>query len=1653
MKKIALLFGVLLVFCFSAKAQTRTLLMSNGSTTINCGETINFYDDGGDGANYSSRQELIHYVHAPEGTRIRVRFSSVSFYNNNAFLRLYDMGYVSGSYTNIASGQTPTFTTTSNVLTMYFHSGSSSTTRGGWVATITVLDCPSILDLTELECGTGSKTIGGNLINDEGEAYTENQYVERTFSTAFGSKLHLSFISLPNDLDGSGNPRDYVAVYDGPNAASTCLGKFHRDNMPNSIISTANYLTVRFVSNGSGNGSWSATIAPDACLGAPLEDVVLDCNVVTSYVIGGNYTENQNYSQKFTVSNPEAQLLVDFTALPHDNDNDYVEVYDGEGASATLLGRYFGYGNPRTVASTGNVITIIFHSNATNNGTWSGAVTVDCPASKNMPSTGSDTIVTCNAMIYDNGGPDGSYSNNLDAAFLVVRPGRPGTVMHLEGEFEFDWQNDYITIYDGEGTDGEVLWGGGLHGHGYPRAYAPHTSQAKDCSGSTNPSITCMSEQGEDCDNCLGSTPDKDPNWTAVGNAVGSRCVTYYPKVTSKTGSLTIRLHTNNTMACKGFALKATCLPKPTDCYNTGVVIFSEDFEGNEVSDPVYSSTPISNRICTYGMCGVTPNTGYGYTLGQTHNGGYYAIRKTSCNEWDYFNFIDDHTHPGNIQRGYLFNVDAEAGTGVFYQDTISLDCDGVDRLLVSFWVANINNQFHCDRNNPNLTVGFYTDNNGSIGTLLASETTGPVPMMQMHGCTSDANDWQYYSLELPSIPEGTRKLWFRIENNTDTDDGNDFVLDDIEVRACLPPSVLTRISGGQEIFSSANVCAGDTLVLRANLDYSLGAQSTYSTPYYLWQRGYMTDADTINWIDMNFHSGVCEVNDTTLAETNSMDIAYDAQNNPIEDVGDDGGVDGWENYSEITIYEPPSETEPTYSNHYYRVIIAGTVGALTSKYCHSMSEPYVVTVTRIPEIKFGGTNAICEGGTINLSVTNDSPTPGTWSIFSEYEGYTANTNAPFHASITCDASENYHVVGALHDSIVIQYQTDAVNGGCWSHKTIPIYKLPNITVTPEISTICQGSSITLHPHSNQESSFQWVGTGAPGCSATGWAADTTCADWTVTPAGAGQHTYTVNVNTVHTELDDLGNPLTCTDHADKVVTVLPEPGDITVAGAPTGPVCPGTELTFIPSATGAGTLTYSWDGTNYYEASDPGSTYTVTATTPGTATYTLYVKDNRTEGGVDYSCPATHDVVVEVYNNPSLAISTPVNINCFGQNTGSFTLTGSSPGTSIPYGSGTSAYYEFSNDDGSTYTHATTGNMQQYTFSNLYSGTYQVAIKDGHGCVFKDVVTISETQTAALTPTFESGDVLETCTDQSVGNATISVSGGTTAYTYAWNTVDAPHWTVDSTRQTIENLAVGNYRVTVTDAHGCEATATVSITPRPVPNITASTTADAVCLSASTSTFSVLNGNNPPVASHSWSVTPTDGAGMPADLTTASLTVIPTASTTAPVTYTYTDVVTAENGCVVSGTVSLTVNPTVILDHVSGDLDQTLCFEKTLVPIVFEYSGGASGVTLTWDDPEPASTCLSYSVNTTAHTLTISEGAAPVAGTYRYTVQATGAISPCTNPPYSGTIIIRPELNVDVTGDHQACVTGNIGVATAHPSGGKPFGTAPDTYYEYSWN
>ncbi|MBQ1654789.1 MAG: hypothetical protein II060_13490, partial [Bacteroidales bacterium] len=1135
--------------------------MSTGTTTLTCGSTLNFYDNGGPSGNYSKNRSYTHTFNAPVGTRIRVHFTAFNLYSNNSGSKLdfYNLPAVSGDPARHCIGTTvpADFVSTGNVLTVYFES--ATRTASGWSATITVENCPEVLSSVARACGTDAITIGGGNINTAATAYSGEINRERTYTTTAGANITLTFTNIPEEgaqievFDGansdarsvrtitslsavnatvvsSGNALtlrftsdgthngewaatlapdpcftqnpdvtiacgatqeiggtyganeyyattykctdpnarmvinltslpndggdDYVEIYSGDLTTGSRMGRYHGDttivlysslnkltvlfrsnnvgggswgasvsavcpeviaspadiacgasyvinetnaeygnlqytrqvfraadanarlvfdftalpedsdhdrilvydgegatatlrgiyyrsgSTPSAIYSSSNVMTIEFLSNESVTGTWGARVSA-ICID-DLDEQSLGCD--GAYAINSIYTNLQYTRQVFRATDPEAQVHLDFAVvngsgvLPHDNANDYVEVYDGEGASMTLIGRYYGFGRPRTVSSVGPVMTVIFMSNSTVDGTWSAAVTVDCPDDINMPGPGGGhaEYTTCNATVYDDGGSSGNYSANLNNEYIVLRAGRPESVLYLEGEYNFDWQNDWITIYDGEPriengepvfNEEKILWGGGHHGHGYPPGYAPDKGEAKNDGNhpsTSNSAVACGSDLLPNnlgpCDNCISGWPNplKDRTGTVVDQFVadaGKTCVTYHPRVTSKTGSITIKFHTDGSEQCEGFEFHTYCIPKPTDCYNTGVVIFKQDFGGN-VNNPARTAgvlwmTEAQLPDSIRNACSYTFTTGNNAQEGEgmTNANGHYAIRKTSCNHWKYFNFIDDHTHPGNIDMGYLFNVDANQNPGYFYKDKINLKCDGVDRLLVSFWAANINNERYYEGSYPNITMGFYSDE--ACTHLLAERTTGPIPPMTTYGCISDANEWQYYQLELPTIEYGTRQIWFRIANNTGTNDGNDFVIDDIEVRACLPPSILTRIGGEHEIFSSANVCAGEQLRLLASLDETLGAQSRYPTPYYAWERGEeVTDPNDpnypIRWTRMNFgdygREGEWATCDTCerLAFTNCEDISY-------------GPNDGFENYNDITIVEVPSPTAPAY--------------------------------------------------------------------------------------------------------------------------------------------------------------------------------------------------------------------------------------------------------------------------------------------------------------------------------------------------------------------------------------------------------------------------------------------------------------------------------------------------------------------------------------------------------------------------------------------------------------------------------------------------------------------------------------------------------------------------------------------------------------------
>ncbi len=90
---------------------------------------------------------------------------------------------------------------------------------------------------------------------------------------------------------------------------------------------------------------------------------------------------------------------------------------------------------------------------------WVGPITLN-NSQYNMSATGNDTITSCGMVIYDNGGPNGDYSNSCNST-LVIYPATENTVVSISGtnssEPSYNGCYDYLRIYDGVGTNGTQL--------------------------------------------------------------------------------------------------------------------------------------------------------------------------------------------------------------------------------------------------------------------------------------------------------------------------------------------------------------------------------------------------------------------------------------------------------------------------------------------------------------------------------------------------------------------------------------------------------------------------------------------------------------------------------------------------------------------------------------------------------------------------------------------------------------------------------------------------------------------------------------------------------------------------------------------------------------------------------------------------------------------------------------------------------------------------------------------------------------------------------------------------------------------------------------------------------------------------------------------
>lgn len=270
-----------------------------------------------------------------------------------------------------------------------------------------------------------------------------------------------------------------------------------------------------------------------------------------------------------------------------------------------------------------------------------------------------------------------------------------------------------------------------------------------------------------------------------------------------------------------------------------GTILFREDFGGNNPSDPVTSQTPLTTMSSRYRQV---------FNVLSTVSSGLFVVAKHGWrNNWD--NYLtedlysqwfvqDDHTYPNDYTRGYLLEVDGIGGNDAFYTTTFPV-CSNLD-LSFSAYVANV---LEPAKKFEKPQVRFLIQDEATGDTILEQSSgqiePAPADYLQYGVPPTMSAPWHLVGASF-HVPEGVELIRLSIFNDVDVAMGNDFAMDDIEIRLCKPE---VTIESEQEI------CMDSAYTFQASVTTDGGFIQPYN---YLWQ--YAPDSLPFNsdgWVNV----------------------------------------------------------------------------------------------------------------------------------------------------------------------------------------------------------------------------------------------------------------------------------------------------------------------------------------------------------------------------------------------------------------------------------------------------------------------------------------------------------------------------------------------------------------------------------------------------------------------------------------------------------------------------------------------------------------------------------------------------------------------------------------------------------------------------------
>ncbi|MDR9443164.1 MAG: gliding motility-associated C-terminal domain-containing protein, partial [Schleiferiaceae bacterium] len=210
--------------------------------------------------------------------------------------------------------------------------------------------------------------------------------------------------------------------------------------------------------------------------------------------------------------------------------------------------------------------------------------------------------------------------------------------------------------------------------------------------------------------------------------------------------------------------------------------------------------------------------------------------------------------------------------------------------------------------------------------------------------------------------------------------------------------------------------------------------------------------------------------------------------------------------------------------------------------------------------------------------------------------------------------------------------------------------------------------------------------------------------------------------------------------------------------------------------------------------------TYIPDSAWTGVDTITYVVCDS---GLVPVQCD-TSLIVITVYGLPTITLDGVSQVQCFGDSTGSAT---------VSVGGGLAPY---------RITWSTTPVQTGPVASQLSAGAYTVTVEDSLGGLTS--LTVNITQNDSLEVSYQRQAV--SCPGASDASIALNIEGGVPPYQAAWSRGD--------TGQFLDSLPAGTYQVEITDSLGCSTTRSIEVADKPAIEVADVRITDVFCKSDS---------------------------------------------------------------------------------------------------------------------------------------------------------------------------------------------------------------------------